>query len=352
MDYKHWTDLEIAFLSDNYGIMPVDEIAERLGRQSNSVAHKASRLGLKRPERWTDDELQYLKAHYSDQTNQEIAGVIGRSKTAVDLKINKLGLVKSPYVYNHAFFRDIDTQDKAYWLGFFYADGCVHISHTGGSVSYEACIKLQGGDGGHLKKFNRCINGNVPVNYHERISAFSGLPENCAEIRLYSREIVEDLIRHGCVQNKSFIIRFPDLREDLVQHFIRGFFDGDGCFCRDSKARNTCAVNFCSASRDFLTSLRTTIYAVGITSYIVDEGAKHTFRLYIKGMENCDKMLAYMYNDANVYLDRKYTKALRFYEENQIAQRLLHRSVTSGFYFLSDRETGEAEMPIRMEGCV
>lgn len=352
MDYKHWTESELSFLSDNYGIMPVSEIAEKLGRPSNSVNHKASRLGLKRPERWTDDELQYLRSHYHDQTYQEIARVLGRSKASVDLKINKLGLVKSPYSYDHTFFHSIDTQDKAYWLGFFYADGCVHISRTGNSVSYEACIKLQGGDGGHLKKFNRCINGNVPVNYHERISAFSGLPEVYADIRLYSQEVVEDLIRHGCVQNKSFVIHFPDLRKDLIPHFIRGFFDGDGCFCRDSKKRNTCAVNFCSASRDFLDVLRTTIYIAGITSYIVDEGNKHTFRLYIKGMENCDQMLTYMYKDATVYLDRKYAKALQFYEENQIAQRLLRRSVTSGFYILSDREIGEAEMPIRMEGCV
>lgn len=40
----------------------------------------------------------------------------------------------------------------------------------------------------------------------------------------------------GCVPNKSLILTFPSIdifkNKDLIRHFIRGYFDGDGCFSR------------------------------------------------------------------------------------------------------------------------
>lgn len=38
-----------------------------------------------------------------------------------------------------------------------------------------------------------------------------------------------DLSKHGCVPNKSLILKFPTtLPNELVNDFIRGYFDGDG----------------------------------------------------------------------------------------------------------------------------
>ena len=351
MSYQYWSNEDLKVLQDNYNSLPTTKIAEKLHRSTSAVEKKACALGLSKPKPWSKDDLQYLTDHYMDQTNREIACALGRTKVAVGLKINKLGLHKSPYHYNATYFHDIDTQDKAYWLGFFYADGCVTIMQKQHERSYEACIKLQGKDGGHLRKFNACLDGNVPVQYSTRKSVFDGSVCDCASIRLYSKQIVNDLISHGCAPRKSFDIKFPNLPPELMRHFIRGFFDGDGCFCRDSKPRNTCAINFCSASEAFLDGLRATIYQRGVSSYIVNEANRSTSRLYVRGMENCDRMLTYMYDGANCFLDRKYWKAIRFYEENQIAQRLLRRSVMSGFYFNSEKENGKPEMVIRVEGC-
>lgn len=65
-----------------------------------------------------------------------------------------------------------------------------------------------------------------------------------------------DLCNHGCVDRKSKIIRMPNIPENLIRHFIRGYFDGDGsvCFYFATKAHKhrTLTTSFTSGSQGFL----------------------------------------------------------------------------------------------------
>lgn len=135
--------------------------------------------------------------------------------------------------------------------------------------------------------------------------------------------MTDDLISHGCIQNKTFYIEIPNIPEPLMNHFIRGFFDGDGCICTDNKKKRTVAINFCSASEKFLIQLREHLFKYNICSYIIDEKNKSTYRLYIKGIKNVDKMWNYMFENATVFLDRKYIKKQELYKKYELAQRLL-----------------------------
>lgn len=142
--------------------------------------------------------------------------------------------------------------------------------------------------------------------------------------------MANDLISHGCLVNKTFLIELPQIDKSLMNHFIRGFFDGDGCICTASNERKTVSINFCSASEKFLIQIREYLYSYGINSYITDEKEKNTFRLYVKGMKNTDNMWNYMFDNATVFLDRKYEKKQNLYEKYQIAQRLLRQSEMVG----------------------
>ena len=62
--------------------------------------------------------------------------------------------------------------------------------------------------------------------------------------------------------------------------------------------------------------------------------------------------LKYIYNDATVYLDRKYVKKESLYEYLDVERRLLRQSEKTGFINLSEKENGNPEMEIRVEGCV
>ena len=103
---------------------------------------------------WNENEIKFIMENYKTMTYKEMAKKINRTENAVKLKVSKLGLKKSKYIYDVDYFKKIDTIEKAYWLGFIYADGYVSV----GKQNYEFGIELQGSDYKHLKKFNKAIN--------------------------------------------------------------------------------------------------------------------------------------------------------------------------------------------------
>ena len=90
---------------------------------------------------WTEEEISFLKDNYKSMTYRQLSEHLDRSKLAIDLKINRLGLKKGKYTYDHDYFECIDTSDKAYWLGFIYADGGIFVNERLNSC--ELSIKLQ-----------------------------------------------------------------------------------------------------------------------------------------------------------------------------------------------------------------
>jgi intein/homing endonuclease len=271
---------------------------------------------------WNSDEINYLKENYKSMTNNEIAIQLDRSKNAVDMKIKRLGLKKSKYIYNHNYFEIIDNEEKAYWLGFIFADGCVTWNKENNSC--ELSIKIQANDFTHLKKFNKSINGNIDIGFENRICNLNGKPYNACQIRLYSKKIVFDLIKHGVIPNKSLIVEFPKFKSCLMPHFIRGFFDGDGCIAKNNHCNGKSYVraDFTCGSLQFIECLRLYLNENNIKSYIYKKLDK-PYRLMIGGMNNCDRFFHYMYDDANIFLDRKYKKKINLYNALNIEQRLL-----------------------------
>ena len=98
---------------------------------------------------WSDEDYLFLKKHYEELTYKEIGEKIGKTKSAVQNKMRILGLQKpDKYYYNKHFFDVIDTEEKAYWLGFMYADGYIT------SKSFRIGLSLAIKDIEHLRKFN------------------------------------------------------------------------------------------------------------------------------------------------------------------------------------------------------
>lgn len=300
---------------------------------------------------WTDEEISFLKDNYKSMTYRQLSEYLDRSKSAIDLKINRLGLKKEKYTYDHDYFECIDTADKAYWLGFIYADGGIFVNERLNSC--ELSIKLQLSDIDHLKKFNKSINGNNQILVFERQCNLNGNYYKGCQIRLYSEKIVHDLEKQGVCQNKSLVVEMPYMPEDLINHFIRGVFDGDGCITKNNHTNGQSYIrcDFASGSRIFLEQLRKKLYEYNINSYICNDH-DNVLRLVIGGMKNCDTFLKFIYNDANIYLDRKYEKKNKLYDELRIEQRLLRQSEKTGFINLSEKENGNPETEIRVEGCV
>jgi hypothetical protein len=134
---------------------------------------------------------------------------------------------------NVDFFEKIDTKEKAYWLGFLYADGYVR--------KYRLVVKISIKDEALLYNLMKSLDVD-PVIHH-----YSCEP-NKSTVYIYSKKISDDLNLHGCVQRKSKTIELPEFdSHDLYLAFLLGFFDGDGC---EGKTLITCG------SRRFLEQIK------------------------------------------------------------------------------------------------
>lgn len=141
-------------------------------------------------------------------------------------------------------------------------------------------------------------------------------------LRIYSRILVQSLIDLGCTERKSKTIIFPKLDIHMYPHFIRGYFDGDGCISLSSAKTKQLSIDFTSGSFEFITSLRQFLFSLNIFSYIYTEKNKNIYRLYIRGLQNLDDFWNYMYKDSKIYLQRKFTKKEQLYKTYKVAQRL------------------------------
>ena len=159
------------------------------------------------------------------------------------------------------YFDCIDSEAKAYWIGFLAADGSVCRPNLR-SATWTIRIELTYGDRDHLHAFQSAIGCRGPlsiINRGARIFRSGRMyrPSQTASVQITCRELGEALIRHGVVPRKSWGMSFPTtVPDDLMRHYIRGYLDGDGHIGR-GKSRHW-SVQF-SGTHEFLDQLRLVI---------------------------------------------------------------------------------------------
>lgn len=230
-----------------------------------------------------------------NKSARQVAKDYGLSKDKVTNELNKRGLMRprKDNSYDKSFFKVIDTEEKAYWLGFIYADGCVK---SGGKDVLEICLSIQ--DKHHLEKFKNHINFKGEIKEKS-----VGKYQSC-RLRLFGKEIVEDLISHGAYPRKSLILKFPKtVPNHLIHHFIRGYFDGDGSVY----VSNTKLSISILGTEMFLNSLQNVfINKLNLTKVKIYRHLNITE--YKKSRKDALCILDYMYKDSTIYLDRKFNK--------------------------------------------
>lgn len=215
------------------------------------------------------------------------------------LKRNGFELTNRRYNVNHDYFEKIDTEEKAYWLGFLYADGYIRERKSGNSLEMKLSVK----DKEHLLLFKNLINSN-----HKIVDAVSKVKykggfstSKMVYLAIYSTELVKSIKKQGVHSKKTFSIEKPNIDPELMNHFIRGYFDGDGSFTFNVKGKN--ATNFACASDNFRDYLINELLNNGIV--IKYYGG---IKLYIQNKIDNNKFYNYIYKNANVYLERKKEK--------------------------------------------
>lgn len=199
--------------------------------------------------------------------------------------------------FDRRFFETIDSEAKAYWLGFFYADGYVYKS--GKQIS----ITLQATDASHLEKFARIFDTTIsPYSYIDKRTNKQYSTVRCVVSSVeICRDLAEKDIRNGKTKNgtASVISLVPD---NLFHHFIRGFFDGDGCICRNHLGEYSLTL---VGTKAFLEVIRNLLIEKARLNQVSILPKKSIWSIAWGGNEQLQEFKDWLYNDANTYLERK-----------------------------------------------
>lgn len=207
---------------------------------------------------------------------------------------------------NSHYFDEINTPNKAYILGILYADGCNHINHN------AIHLQLQERDKEILEKIKYEIEYEGPLRFnptHEKNNRFQNSYILCINDEHMSKKLNE----LGVVNAKSLTLKFPTfLKEDLLSHFIRGYYDGDGCIYYYERFQK-CQTQICG-TRDFCEKLSEILTLMNIKHCIKHPKQCHenTVVLATNGNKSSYNFLSWLYKDADLKMNRKYQSYLSF----------------------------------------
>ena len=108
---------------------------------------------------FSKEQNKYLQENYDKKSYKEIAEILGFTERQIRGRINNMGLSKTRK-FDKSYFDNIDSKEKAYWLGFIYADGYIVCNqHT---ATYELGIEINSQDDYLLKRLAYNL-GNVNI---------------------------------------------------------------------------------------------------------------------------------------------------------------------------------------------
>lgn len=230
------------------------------------------------------------------------------------------------YIINHDYFKEIDTEYKAYILGFIFADGSVYQPPKNRQLNFR--IGIQEEDAYILKELSENAAGgywrNKQVPSHKKANY-----KKLVLVNICSNTLCSDLINWGCKINKSKTgIDFPEIEQNLKKHFIRGFLDGDGSIIikqqtykyvrktsynlkNPHKKRQKLVIAFSCTDKMFLLKIAEILNLNKI--YIAERKRKQIiYTLWIENKKETKKVIDFLYTDSNYFLKRKFNKIIEF----------------------------------------
>jgi len=225
------------------------------------------------------------------------------------------------YSYGDSLFSTAKLSNgEVYWLGFMYADACMRKEKKYGSINLG--VELAFRDRDHLLKMAKFFGTNAPVQTRRH--------GRTVTLTISCKQVCERLEKLGVYQGKTHTTKFPEwLEPSAVQHFVRGYFDGDGSISWNRKKRydKLCPTFTISGSEALITKMREAINkqlgTVGNTP--VGRTSSPGYRCFIasyEGEAQVRKIMDWMYAEASsdIVLTRKKLVYLRdpsvFDEEN------------------------------------
>ncbi|MFH1668151.1 MAG: MerR family transcriptional regulator [Candidatus Komeilibacteria bacterium] len=195
------------------------------------------------------------------------------------------------YSVNDNFLDNIDTEEKAYFLGFFSGDGYVNLADK--SFAFILSAK----DIRHLYNLRSILSSNNPIHTHIDKGFLM------CSISIHSALLVQRLVELGFDNDKSFTAKpIESLDDTLASHYWRGNMDADGSIYFLNKHQcygfSLCGTyDICNGFSNYL----------GYNGkYVNKQGQKNLWSFVRAGNIRAYDNLHRLYHNANISLQRKF----------------------------------------------
>jgi intein-encoded DNA endonuclease-like protein len=244
----------------------------------------------------TKEEM--IRMYEEGSSTTEIGKLAGISARYVNLVLKSNNVERRPrgswkrqYSLNEHYFKTW-TNNMAYILGFFVADGTIYRDMQTVSFSQK--------EPNILEAIKKEVGSNQPLYQNKCTGVYL--------LNLHSKIMKNDLMQlHGIMPNKSNDVEFPFVPDEYMSHFVRGYFDGDG-FVKYPKY----FVSFVGGSLSFMLSLKQVLEKMGFEPNFSSH--KGHYRVYVSGRRTIKLFADWIYGEKGLHLKRKYDS---FQQETQ-----------------------------------
>lgn len=229
----------------------------------------------------------------------------------------------------HDFFKNIKTEIQAYLLGFYVADGSLNLQRN------TIRIKVSKIDSEIIDLFQNYIS---PEAYTKLNKSTVQMGTNNKEITIketYQIDISSIILSNslqsqGYGEGKTYLdMSMPKIAKNLIPHFIRGYFDGDGWLTyavrkpnpnnREKNYRVSATFGITSKTKTLLLEIQQYFKEVNIKTNINYVKSSDTYRLCCSSRKEICKIFNHLYNDSKFYLLRKFNK-FNYYANTEVSQ--------------------------------
>lgn len=271
----------------------------------------------------TDEQKTTITNLYINKCTNlaEIARITNVSRPTVRKILRQAGLrdvkkhdVDNSSYLNELLFDAINNEASAYFLGLLYADGNVYLRKANGIPTIS--LTLQERDKSILEAFRELIAPKHKLHLRK-----SKIETQQDQFRLaFSSQLIGDQLKKlGCIPRKSLALQFPieQIPNNQLRHFVRGYFDGDGCisYYQRKSGYKAYLASFAS-TKDFCEALQGVLgEMLNLCGGIYTRKTNGiTSELTIGGNHQVLTLMKWMYDDSEFFVKRKRDKYKELYQ--------------------------------------
>lgn len=269
----------------------------------------------------------------TDFSYQKISELVSVPITSIDSVVHRFNLSKNKdktvirrkySISNENYFENIDSHNKAYWLGFIGADGCISYRNKGECHNILK-ISLQSSDDYILECLKKELGTSKPLCYCRSNG------REYVTLEISSNKIVQDLENLGLHERKTYGNSIANIPNEYMIDLIRGYIDGDGTIGDNKLVSIAGFENNMIKLQQYLTSINI------LTSYFCDERLKYNIEKATSNsfgnLSTTNKMQSYCLlkaiylNKNNCYLIRKYEKAKNIIQNIENSEEIRDKQI-------------------------